>query len=260
MTSNLAVYFGRVLKEDVLAVDGDLYLPKLGFHFGIYTPKVCIHRVLKDPRVNPFEAVYRDPRTGVYVAPGSPNLYDVLDLDHRQLARVVREFGERYGFIIIDSPVGIPFDTLSTFNLVDYQLIIVELERSPIYSVERMIENEVVKLKAIGDEFGLKVGVILNKVREARPEIGGVLELIEGSIGVPVLGVVSLDERVPMALNRGLPVLEAFPKSRATIDIKRTGENLIEWMFGKRVERKENFLLAFLRVVRRSLNPYLHWE
>ncbi|ASJ01842.1 septum site-determining protein MinD [Thermococcus profundus] len=260
MTSNLAVYFRKRLQRDVLTVDGDLYLPKLGFHFGLYLPRISLHDVLKDPSLNPFKAVYHDERTGVYIVPGSPNLYDVLNLDHRQLARVVWEFKKRYDIIIVDSPVGIPFDTLSTFNLVDYQLIIVELERSPIYSVERMIENEVVKLKAIGDEFGLKVGVILNKVREARAEIGGVIELVEGSIGVPVLGVVALDERVPMALNEGLPVVEAYPKCRASVDIQEAGENLVKWMFGRKVEKQEGFFQSLFRTVREFLNPYLHWE
>jgi septum site-determining protein MinD len=260
MTSNLAVYLAKHVKEDVLAVDGDLVLPKLGFHFGVYTPGTSLHDVLKNPSINPFRAVYRDDRTGVYIVPGSPNLYDVLNIESMQLVRVVSEFKKRYGIVIIDSPVGIPFDTLATFNLVDYQLIIIELERSPIYSISRMIENEVVKLNAIGDEFGLKVGVILNKVREAKADVNTVIELLEGSIGVPVLGTVSLDNRVPMALNEGMPVIEAFPGCKASKDIRMVGENLVKWIFGEEIKEKQSLLQTITRKIHELLNPYLHWD
>lgn len=124
-----------------------------------------------------------------------------------------------------------------------------------------MIENEVVKLKAIGDEFGLKVGVIINKVREAKADVKEVIELIEGSIGVPVLGTVALDNRVPMALNEGMPVIEAFPRCRASRDIRMVGENLVEWMFkGEIKEKKEGLLQAISRRLHEFLNPHLHWD
>ena len=233
MTANLATYFsGNGYRT--LTVDGDLYLPKLAFHFGIYNPRYNVHTLMRNPGMRTADAVYHDPRTGVDILPGSSSIYDVIDIDQKRLRSIVREIQTRYNLTIIDSPVGIPFDTISTFHLAQYQLIIVEIERGPIHSVHRMIENEVVKLKAIGDSYDLKVGVVINKARESAESIDDIVDFLEYSIEVPVLGVIPFDPRVPEATNYGTPVLHYAPFTGASRAISRFGNLMDEWMFGKK--------------------------
>ncbi|KUH31933.1 septum site-determining protein MinD [Thermococcus celericrescens] len=239
MSANLSTYFSRRGYRS-LVVDGDLYLPKLAFHFGIYNPQYNIHTLLKNPNMRVVQAVYHDPRTGVDILPGSPKLYDVINLDQKRLREIVREIGTRYRVTIIDSPVGIPFDTISTFRLAQYQLIIVEIERCPIHSVHRMIENEVVKLKSLGDAYGLKVGVILNKVRESSQSVDDIIDFLEYSVDVPVVGVIPFDHRVPEATNYGRPVIDYAPHAKASRAIAESGDILNEWIFGR--EKKEGML------------------
>lgn len=250
MTANLSSYFSSMgLKT--LAVDGDLYLPKLAFHFGIYNPVTNIHTLLKEDS-SLDESIYRDVRTGVDILPGSSKLYDVLDIDQGRLRQVVLDVRSRYDVTVIDSPVGIPFDTISTFRLAQYQLIVVEVERGPIHSFQRMVENEVEKLKALGEAYGLNVCVLLNKVREAEPVIDDVVEFLEGSFNVPVVGVVSYDPTVPASQNEGVPVLAFAPHAKASKDIKTAGMLLSERMFGKREKKGlwEKIKEAFLSVLR----------
>ncbi|AIU69109.1 phosphodiesterase [Thermococcus eurythermalis] len=249
MTANLSSYFSSMgLKT--LAVDGDLYLPKLAFHFGIYNPVTNIHTLLKEDS-SLDESIYRDVRTGVDILPGSSKLYDVLDIDQGRLRQVVLDVRSRYDVTVIDSPVGIPFDTISTFRLAQYQLIVVEVERGPIHSFQRMVENEVEKLKALGEAYGLNVCVLLNKVREAEPVIDDVVEFLEGSFNVPVVGVVSYDPTVPASQNEGVPVLAFAPHAKASKDIKTAGMLLSERMFGKREKKGlwEKIKEAFLSVL-----------
>ncbi|WP_457742017.1 MinD/ParA family ATP-binding protein [Thermococcus sp.] len=254
MTANLSVYFAG-LGFRTLAVDGDLYLPKLAFHFGIYNPRTNLHTLLsgKTPRL--LDSIYRDVRTGVEILPGSSRLYDVLNIDQRRLRRIVREAQRRYDLTIIDSPVGIPFDTISTFRLAKYQLIIVEVERGPIHSFEKMLENEVGKLKALGEAYGLRVGVLINKVRESKPVVGELIEYVEKKADVPVVGVVSYDPKVPESQNIGQPLLSYAPRSRASKEIISAGNVVSEWLFGGRkrevLERLEallRFLLPFKKL------------
>ncbi|AFL95403.1 hypothetical protein CL1_1200 [Thermococcus cleftensis] len=233
MTSNLGAYFSKKGYRS-LVVDGDLYLPKLAFHFGIYAPQYNIHTLLKNPEMRVIDAVYHDPRTGTDILPGSSKLYDVIDLDQKRLRDIVREIQSRYNITIIDSPVGIPFDTISTFRLAQYQLIIVEIERCPIYSVHRMIENEVIKLKSLGDAYGLKVGVVLNKVRESSSNVDDIIDFLEYSVDVPVVGVIPFDHRVPEATNYGRPVIDHAPHAKASKAIGESGEILDEWVFGEK--------------------------
>ncbi|WP_342764719.1 MinD/ParA family protein [Thermococcus sp. Bubb.Bath] len=259
-TSNLGVYFsGRGI--DTLLIDGDLFLPKLSLHFGIDNPAVNVHSILRNPRINPFDAIYRDPRTGVHLVPGSPNIYDVLHLDHSHLVEIVSEYSKSYNVVIVDSPVGIPFDALPTFNIMEYQIVVLELERSPIYSLKVMLENELLKLKAIGDEFGLKVGVVINKVREARRDIDDVVDFIEEVVGVPVLGVVALDDHVPLAINYGMPVLAKFPRAQASKDFRALGENVYQWLFkGEGGSEKRRKLRHFLYDLSDVLHRITHWS
>lgn len=250
MTANLSTYFSRIGYR-TLVIDGDLYLPKLAFHFGIYNPMYNLHTLMKNPDMRVVSAVYKDVRTGVDILPGSSKLYDVLNLDNRRLRNIVREIGARYRVTIIDSPVGIPFDTISTFRLARYQIIIVEIERCPIHSIRRMVENEVIKLKALGEAYGLEVGVILNKVREASGRVDDVVGFLEDDVGVPVVGVIPYDPKVPEATNMGRPVLDYAPRAEASKAISEAGDIMNEWIFGKKreglLERLYRALASFLK-------------
>ncbi|WP_297064811.1 MinD/ParA family protein [Thermococcus sp.] len=250
MTANLSTYFSGIGLR-TLAIDGDLYLPKLAFHFGVYNPVTNLHTLLKNEESSLENSIYRDVRTGVDVLPGSSKLYDILDIDQRRLRGIVMEVQAKYDVTLIDSPVGIPFDTISTFRLAQYQLIIIEVERGPIHSFHRMVENEVEKLKAIGEAYGLKVGVIINKVREAEPAIEGIVNFLEGSFNVPVVGIVAHDPAVPASQNEGIPAIAFSPHARASKDITTAGRVLSEWVFGRREKRSlwERIKEAFLSVL-----------
>ncbi|WP_297092829.1 MinD/ParA family protein [Thermococcus sp.] len=250
MTANLGTYFSKNGYR-TLVIDGDLYLPKLAFHFGIYNPVYNLHTLLKNPDMRVLNAVYHDVNTGVDVLPGSSRLYDVIDLDNKRLRDIVREISTRYQLTIIDSPVGIPFDTISTFRLAQYQLIILEIERCPIHSIHRMVENEVIKLKALGEAYGLKVGVIINKVRESSHNIDDVVDFLEYSVDVPVVGIIPYDYKVPEATNIGRPVLDYAPHAPASKAIREAGDVLNEWIFGKKRE-------GILRRLYEAIISFLH--
>ncbi|GAB6102644.1 MinD/ParA family protein [Thermococcus atlanticus] len=230
-TANLSAYFaGREYRA--LAIDGDLYLPNLGFHFALENVKYTVHSLLKDPNMDPEWAIYKHPDTGVYVMPGSTNLQDVLGISPKRLRDIVEDMKYKFGVVFVDSPTGVPFDTLPTFEVANYQLIVVEIERSPIYSFEIMVKNEVEKLKALGDEYGLKIGVILNKIRESQDVVNDIIEAVEEDLNVPVLGAIPFDDTVPSSINVGVPVIRYRPRSYAGIAFKEAGQILEEWMFG----------------------------
>lgn len=232
-TANLGTYFAQ-REYRTLLIDGDLYLPNLGFHFSIENVKYTVHSVLKDVNLNPDWAVYKHPDSGVFVMPGSTNLQDVLGISTAKLKDIVDEMRYKFGVVFVDSPTGIPFDTLPTFEIAGYQIIVVEIERSPIYTFETMVENEVNKLKALGDEYRLKEGVILNKVRESDDVVDKIVEVIEEDVGIPVLGVIPFDENVPESINVGVPILKYKPKSDAALAFLEAGEIMEEWIFGKK--------------------------
>lgn len=231
-TANLSVYFAQ--KEyRTLAIDGDLFLPNLGFHFSLENVNYTLHSLLKSPDIDPEWAIYKHAKTGVNVMPGSTRLQDVIGISPKRLRDIVEQMRYKFPVVFVDSPTGIPFDTLPTFEVADYQIIVVEVERSPIYSFETMVENEINKLKAIGEEYGLKIAVVLNKVRESEDVIDHIIDEITENVGLPVVGVIPFDEYVPESINVGIPVLAYKPRSDAAIAFYEAGEILEEWIFRK---------------------------
>ncbi len=208
-TANLSTYLA-MREYRVLTVDGgDLYLPNLGFHFGLDTVKYTLHSVLKNPPdIDPEWAIYKHPETGVHVMPGSTRLQDVLGISPpKKLVDLLEGLKYKFGIIFVDSPpTGIPFDTLPTFEIANYQLIVVEIERSPIYSFETMVENEIEKLKVLGERYNLNIGVVLNKVRESADVVEKIANAVEDDLDVPVIGWVPFDYRSPPSPStRGSP-------------------------------------------------------
>ncbi|USS40582.1 MinD/ParA family protein [Thermococcus aggregans] len=231
-TANLSVYFAQ--KEyRALAIDGDLFLPNLGFHFALENVNYTVHSLLKNPDIDPEWAIYKHPKTGVNVMPGSTRLQDVIGISPKRLRDIVEQMKYKFPVVFVDSPTGIPFDTLPTFEVADYQIIVVEIERSPIYSFEAMVENEINKLKAIGEEYGLKIAVVLNKVRESEEIIEHIVDEITENVGLPVVGVIPFDKYVPESINVGIPILAYKPRSDAAIAFYESGEILEEWIFKK---------------------------
>jgi len=237
LTSNLGVYFAKQ-KYKTIVIDGDLYLPKLGLHFGLDRPPYNLHRILMEEDLDPEMAVYEDKLSNLFILPGSTRLYDVLNVPPERLKDAVGDVMKRFALSIIDSPTGIPFDTMPLFSISRYQIIVVEVERSPIKSFEVLVKNEILKLKALGDIYGLKVGVILNKVRESREELEKVVEFLEDNVRVNILGIIPFDENVPNSINVGRPILEYNPRSPASKAFAKCGETLERWIFGKSIGTK----------------------
>ncbi|ASJ05763.1 MULTISPECIES: MinD/ParA family ATP-binding protein [Thermococcus] len=231
MTANLSTYLA-MREYRVLAIDGDLYLPNLGFHFSLDTVKYTLHSLLRNPDIDPEWAIYKHPQTGVHVMPGSTQLQDVLGISPRRLVEILEKVKYKFGVVFVDSPTGIPFDTLPTFEVANYQLIVVEIERSPIYSFETMVKNEIEKLKVLGERYGLNIGVILNKVRESADVVEKIVEAVENDLDVPVIGWVPFDYNVPESINAGIPIVKYLPESDAAVALRETGEILEEWIFG----------------------------
>lgn len=231
-TANLSSHLA--MKEyRVLAIDGDLYLPNLGFHFGLDAVKYSVHTLMKNPDIDPEWAIYKHRETGVYVMPGSTQLQDVLGISPRKLVDVIDKVRYKFGVVFVDSPTGVPFDTLPTFQLANYQIIVVEIERSPIYSFEVMVKNEIEKLKALGERYNLNIGVVLNKVRESEDVVDEIINAIETDLDVPVLGWVPFDPNVPASVNAGIPIVKYMPNSDAAIAFREIGDVLEEWIFGE---------------------------
>ena len=103
-TANLSVYFAQ--KEyRTLAIDGDLFLPNLGFHFSLENVNYTLHSLLKNPDIDPEWAIYKHAKTGVNVMPGSTRLQDVIGISPKRLRDIVEQMRYNFGVVFLVSPI-----------------------------------------------------------------------------------------------------------------------------------------------------------
>ncbi|MDV3103168.1 MinD/ParA family ATP-binding protein [Thermococcus waiotapuensis] len=103
------------------------------------------------------------------------------------------------------------------------------------------------------------MGIVINKVREAKGDLDEVVGFIEDVVKAPVLGVISLDSNVPLASNYGTPVLAKFPRIQASKDLLELGENLATWIFGKKHHKKSKWS-EYGHSIREALHGIIHWS
>ncbi|NPA47655.1 MAG: MinD/ParA family protein [Thermococci archaeon] len=229
LAANLAVYFTR-RGYRTLVIDGDLYLPKLAMHFGILNPRWTIHNLLnKDSKLRPSDVTYKDVRTGVHIIPGSQSIYALKGITQGKLDRIAEEVRKSYDVTIIDTPVGIPFEIVSTFSLASYQLVVLEPGRNPRNHEGKLLEDEARKFRSVGERFSMRTALVLNKVREDMSDLVDSTLVRLDSIA-PVLGSVAYDRDFEMSLSEGLPLLAMKGDGEAAEDITLLGQFLETWM------------------------------
>ncbi len=229
LVANLGVYFAWRGYRTLL-IDGDLYLPKLSMQFGILNPKRSIHSLLsKDSGLIPHDVVYRDSRTGVDIIPGSQNIYSIRGITQSKLDSIAEEIRRDYDITLIDTPVGVPFEVISTFSLASRQVVIIEPGRNPRKSAKELLMNEALKFKSLGDQFGIETSLIFNKVEN---DMAGLISsfLVDLDGLVPVIGSVRYDRTVGYALLEGVPSLALNPQSGAAEDIYLSAQFLEVWL------------------------------
>ncbi len=245
LVANLGVYFQRRGFRTLL-IDGDLYLPKLAVQFGIHRPRWSLHNILREgTELEPMRVIYRDDRTGVHLIPGSHDIYAIRGINQRRFDGIAAKIRDSYDVTIIDTPVGMPFEIVSTFGVAKYQLAVLEPGRNPRKMERMLLIEEATKFKTVGDTFGMRTAVTFNKVTD------DVADLVESLIEeldhkIPVVGYVSYAESIEGS-SRGVPLLgmrdgEIGGRARdVREDVTLTGQFIETWINSFR-DRREGSL------------------
>ena len=235
LVANLGVYF-TLRGYKTLLIDGDLYLPKLAIHFGILNPRWTLHNLLRrGSKLKPSDVIYKDPKTGVHIIPGSQDIYALKGITQGRLDHIADGIRRSYDVTIIDTPVGIPFEVVSTFSLARYQLVVLEPGRDPMSSERRFLEDEALKFKFMGDRFNMRTALGLNKVMEDMDDLVDSI-LVDLDEKIPVLGSVTYDSDVEGSLPKGSPILSLKEGGKAVDDIVLMGQFLETWMYSFKEE------------------------
>jgi len=183
-------------------IDCNLTTPHLGLMFGFHNPGRTLNNFLR--KESPLEAaVYVHP-SGMRLVPASLDLGELVNVAAGSLKNEIKNVFDGYDYVLLDSAPGIGREALIALRSCDRNIFVA----SPY--IPSLID--VLRLKNFSDSLGIKnIGVVLNRVRKKKHEIGpvGVYRFAD----LPVIGVIPEDEAVLRSLNsRTISVLYS-PKS-----------------------------------------------
>ena len=232
-TSNLGAAFASFNKR-VLVVDANFSAPNLGFHFGLSDPRITIHDVLTN-RTHIQDAIH-EYNHNLHVLPGSLLNDKVNPFKLREKLNKLRN---HYDIILIDSSPNLNNEILATMLASDELFVVT----SPDYPALSCTMHAVKVAKQRKTPI---VGLIINLVRNKSFELS--IEDIEEATGIPVVGFLPNDIKIPESIAYTTPAVEYSPTSNVSIEFKKLASAIINEEY-----QDPRFLHRLKRIFNREL-------
>lgn len=208
LTANLAYALAQ-LGEEVVAIDANLSTPHLGLHLGMQLAPVTLHDVLRGSNLK--DALYSHP-FGFKVLPGSLNLMDLQNVDVGKLPEIVLNLLGRWDYILLDSAPGLGRESISSISSAQEVLIVATPDMPSVLDASKIARLATSIHKKV-------VGIVLNRVGRKSFELSK--EKVEEITGYSVLVEIPEDSNVLKSISMRRPLLEIYPDSSASSEVKR---------------------------------------
>lgn len=145
----------------------------------------------------------------LYILPASQTR-DKDALTREGVERVLNELGERFEYIVCDSPAGIEHGALMALYYADEAIVVTNPEVSSVRDSDRILG--ILQSKSRRAELGLdpvKEHLLLTRYNPERVEKGEMLAVndVLDILAIPLLGVIPESKAVLTASNQGVPVI-----------------------------------------------------
>lgn len=121
--------------------------------------------------------------------------------------------------LIIDGPPGIGCTVIATVTDLNYVIVMVEPSSAALHDADRAI--------GVLNQMQRKFGIVINKA-DAWSEGYDMVKKYAKQIGIPIIGEIPVDNAIPYATVKGLPVVVDSPDSPASKALKSLYRFLIE--------------------------------
>jgi len=222
-TINLAAAFLR-LGEDVIVVDSNISTPNVGIHLGAPIVPITLNHLLNN-RAEVSEAIYKH-ESGLKILPASLSTQDLSKLKHENIKYVVDRLKNHSNYVFLDCSAGIGKETENSISASDEAIIITQPEMPSV--------TDALKAVKLCEQLNVPVkGVIItrHKWRKSEMPVENLIEMLEN----PAIGLIPEDKNVQKALSMKSPIVNAFPRSKASKAYLDTAKRLLN------LETKESF-------------------
>lgn len=224
---NMAIALANMDKE-VMLMDADLGLANIDVLLGLH-PKYNLQHVIRGERT--LEEVIVEGPSGIKVIPASSGIKDMSELSPNQHAGLVRAFSEinhKLDVLIIDTAAGIS-DSVVTFTRASQEVIVVVCDEPA------SITDAYAMIKLLNREHGLfRFRVLANMTQSAqqgRDVYEKIVKVTDRFLDVAMdyIGCIPRDEYLVKAIRKQRAVVEAYPRSKASIAFKTLAEKTTKW-------------------------------
>ncbi|MCD6483097.1 MAG: cell division ATPase MinD [Candidatus Aenigmarchaeota archaeon] len=230
LTANLATLLSK-LGKDVLAIDGNFTTPNLGLQLGMYLPEYTIHDILAGKADVP-KSVYYHP-LGFKIIPGSLNIEDMRNVDPERFVDVVKQFDSDY--ILVDTAAGLGKEAIYGIEASDKVLLVTTPDTTSL--------SDAARTERIAYELNKEiVGVVLNMVPKRIENLA--IKKASVFLESPVVATLPEDPKVRECNNLKIPMVERYPNSRFSIELKKFAYSLAGYEYSEEI--KFDLLSRFL--------------
>jgi septum site-determining protein MinD len=220
-TANLGASLSWDYGENVVAIDANTTSSNLGLNFGAYRYPVTLNDVLSG-KANVSDAVYAHP-SGLKIIPSS-TFNDDIKVDATKIKGVVDYLKKFVDYVLLDCPPTLSDETRTMISAINEAIIVTNPEWAALLEAQRTIEYLKGQKKKV-------IGVIINRA-DLMPED---LAKIKKALKVPVLGTIPVDDVVLKSVDKRVPFIHKYNRTRASRALKKIMERLTGQAFPSRV-------------------------
>ena len=234
---NLAVamaYFGK----DVLVVDGNFSTPNVGVHLNAPEVPINLNHVLNG-RAELSEAIYEH-ESGIKILPSSLSIKEFKKIKPETIKEFKKDFRRISDYVIFDCAAGLGNDVSCLLDIADEVVIVTNPEMPAV--------TDALKSVKFAEQLNKPIkGIIVTRVRKDDIELPP--DVVREMLDVPILGMVPEDEQVRRAINIKNPVVQIYPKSKASRAYKEIAARILDVEYDSERD-KESMIKRVLRKFR----------
>ncbi len=224
---NLAVSLAQIGRR-VMVMDADLGLANLDVMLGLH-PQYNLSHVLNGQRT--LEEILLTGPAGIRVVPAASGIQNMAELEPAQHAGLIRAFSElshTMDVLIIDTAAGISDSVISFSKAAQEVLVVVCDEPSSLtdaYALIKLLsrEHDLFRFRIVANMAG--------SAQEGRELFKKLTRVTDKFLDVMLdfVGVVPYDEYLRKSVRKQRAVVEAFPRSKASIAFKEMAVRIDNW-------------------------------
>lgn len=194
----------------VLCVDCDIGLRNLDIALGLSDAALMDFSDVAQQRCTLERAVVSHPQLAKLSLLTAPIRQRGQPVTGEQMASLMRAVRIQYDFCLLDAPAGLGDGFLLATAAADRCVVVTTADASSL----RDAQHTVMELGRFGPG---KLHLVVNRVRKKLlRSMHATIDDAMDKAGLPLLGVVPEDDALPLALNRGSPILLSAPASPAS--------------------------------------------